>query len=409
MEGTLRDLTIRLCALAVMLAVVFLGVGGAKAQDSKKASQLNKQAIAAYKTKAYLKAIDFWLQATDYADDEQLIKLHKNLGLAMQKLERPAEAWYHLTTYMKRSPETDGKVAKQVQELEKSLGTIHTRINVSTQPAGALAILPPGDRMHKLRTPFSWWLPPGEFLVEFQKEGYVTVRKTLRVEYGGNDQFDVVLEQQKRTGVLKLSGDADGSSVRLNGKTQGPLPFFADLKPGTYVVEVYYVDGRVWKTRATVVAGKTTELGVELATIKLPGSGQKQVRKASNAWKWATLAGGAVVAGVGGVLHGVGISNNNTRYDEVRDKWLDQGLAQVTSVNDAAYIGYVTEFNSVYDDDVKPFLTGAYVLYGIGGAAILTGAIALMIPESSKGEGAAFRLQPAVGAGQAGLDLSITF
>ena len=240
------------------------------AEDKDKASQLNQQAIKSYKAKAYLKAIDLWLQATDFADDEQLIKLHKNLGLALKKLERPAEAWYHLTTYMQRSPVTDGSVAKQVQQLEKDLKKIHTKVNVSSQPAGALAILPPGDRMHKLRTPFTWWLPPGEFNVEFHKEGYAVTKEVLRVEYGGRDQFDFALKRAATTGTLKLTGNPDGSSVRLNGKAQGPLPYHADLKPASYDVAVYYIDGRVWKGRATVTAGQTTEMAVQVGTVLTP-------------------------------------------------------------------------------------------------------------------------------------------
>lgn len=379
------------------------------AEDKSKASELNKKAIQSYKAKSYLKAIDLWLQATEYANDEQLIKLHKNLGLALKKLERPAEAWYHLTVYMQRSPKTDGKVAKQVQQLERELKKIHTKVNISSQPAGALAVLPPGDRMHKLRTPFTWWLPPGEFRVEFHKEGYKLSREVLRVEFGGQDQFDFALVRKATTGTLKLTGNPDGSSVRLNGKAQGPLPYDADLKPGSYQLAVYYADGRVWKGKAKVTAGQTTEMEVHVGTIVTP---QPKVKKESGsaAWKWATLGGGAVLVGVGAALHATGISNNNTRYDEVRDKWLELGLDEVTSTSDQVYIDYVNEFDSVFDDDVKPFLTGAYVLYGIGGAAILTGAIALMLPPGDEGSGAAhFQLVPAIVPGHAGMDFQITF
>ena len=404
----MRYLIGRCLPLLIVLAVLTVS-HSAGAADKDKATALNKKAIKSYKAKSYLKAIDLWLQATEFANDEQLIKLHKNLGLALKKLERPAEAWYHLTVYMQRSPVTDGKVAKQVQQLEVDLKKIHTKVNVSSQPAGALAILPPGDRMHKLRTPFTWWLPPGEFNVEFHKDGYAVAKEVLRVEYGGKAQFDFALVREATTGTLKLTGKPDGSNVRLNGKAQGPLPYHADLKPATYDVAVYYGDGRVWKGKATVTAGQTTEMEVHVGTVVTPPPVVKK-RSGSAAWKWATLGGGAVLVGVGVALHATGISNNNSRYDEVRDRWLDKGLADVTSTSDPAYVGYVTEFDSVFDEDVKPFLTGAYVLYGVGGAAVLTGAIALMLPTGDGGgETTQFHLSPALSPGQAGLDFQLTF
>lgn len=396
--------------LPLLLFLVALSAShAALAADKEKASALNKEAIQSYKAKSYLKAIDLWLQATEYANDEQLIKLHKNLGLALKKLERPAEAWYHLTVYMQRSSKTDGRVAKQVQQLEKELKKIHTKVNISSHPAGAQAVLPPGDRMHKLRTPFTWWLPPGEFRVEFHKEGYAKAQEVVRVEFGGKAHFDFSLKREATTGTLKLTGDPDGSSVRLNGKAQGPLPYEADLKPNTYDVAVYYGDGRVWKGKATVTAGQITEMEVQVGKLVTPPT-TVTGKSGSPAWKWATLGGGVVLVGVGGVLHATGISNNNTRYDEVREKWLKQGLAEVTSTADAAYVGYVTEFDAVYSDDVEPFLTGAYVLYGIGGAAIATGAIALMLPTAEEaGSATRFQLAPSLAPGQAGVDMHFTF
>jgi tetratricopeptide (TPR) repeat protein len=401
-----------LATLLLLATMALMPLGTARAEDPEKARELNAAAIESYKAKEYLKAIDLWLQATEFADNEQLIKLHKNLGLALAKLDRHPEAWFHLTTFMQRSPKSDGKVAKQVQELEAELKKLNVKVSVSSQPAGALAILPPGDRMHRLRTPFSWWLPPGEYAVELQLDGYVTERKILRVDLGGQDRFNFVLAEEATTGTLKLLGAAAGSSVRINGKAQGPLPYEADLEPGEYRLEVYYEDGRVWKGTGHVTPGQTTEMQVQVGRIETPPPRvEKPAAKGSNAWKWATLGGGVVVAGVGGVLHGIGISNNNTRYDEVRDHWLDQGLAEVTSVNDPTYINYVNDFNAVYDEDVKPYLTSAYLLYGLGGAAILTGAIALLVPPGSEtGDGAvSFSVSPTIQPDQAGLDFMLIF
>ena len=394
--------------LGVVAVMLMLIPAPTSAAEPEKATALNARAITAYKGKQYLKAIDLWLQATEFADSKQLIKLHKNLGLALYRLERHAEAWYHLTMYMQRSDKADSKVARKIKESEDELKKLNVKVSVSSMPPGAIAILPPGDRMHRLKTPFSWWLPPGEYAAEFVKDGYISVRKVLRVKLEGDKNFDIVLKQMPHTGVLKLSGKAAGSSVRINGKVQGPLPFLADLEPGRYELEVYYADGQMWKGSADIQAGKTTEMQVQVgsAGIEQPDTGGKGKPRKSNAWKWVTIGAGVAIAGVGGVMSGMAVKNMG-EYDNVNSRF-----SYLDSPSHPDYEGkYLPAYNAIWEDKISPFLNASYALYAVGGAAVAVGVVALFIPgsESSPKTTESFYLTPVLVPGQAGLDFGITF
>ena len=394
--------------LGLVLLMVWLTPLLAEAANPKKATALNAKAIKAYKGKQYLKAIDLWLQATEFADGEQLIKLHKNLGLALHRLERHAEAWYHLTVYMQRADKADAKVARKIKESEDELKKLNVKVSVSSMPPGAIAILPPGDRMHRLKTPFSWWLPPGEYAVKFVKDGYVSSREVLRVKLEGAKHFDIVLKQAPRTGVLKLAGKAAGSSVRVNGKVQGPLPYLADLEPGKYELEVYYADGQMWKGSADIQAGKTTEMMVQVGSsgVMRPETGGKGKKTRSQAWKWATIGAGVAIAGVGGVMSGMAVKNMD-EYDTVNSRF-----SYLDSPGHVDYESkYLPAYNAIWEDKIAPFLNASYALYAVGGAAVAVGIVALLIPsgDSSTESAESFYLLPSLVPGQAGLDFGFRF
>jgi len=366
------------------------------AEDEEKARKLNESAIKAYKDQKFLEAIDFWLQACEYANVEQLIKLHKNLGLALHKLEREAEAWYHLTLFMKRAPGTDAGVAKTVQELEESLRKLHIKVRIDSQPTGATVLLPPGDRMHTLKTPFAWWLPQGEYGLELKLPDYKDSKQTLRVSVDGTDSFTFILEPLPKTGLLKLVGKSEGSSVRVNGKVQGPIPYEADLLPGKYKVEVHYASGESWSDEVEVKIGRTTErkvvFGVAVKPIK-PG----RPSGGDSTWKWITLGAGVALVASGGLFSSIAAGGID-EYDKVNQKY-----AGIKSASDPQYLSaYIPEYNAVWGDHIEPYLNTSYVLYGLGGAAIVTSVSALLFMDRSSDADTTLGLVPIVGPGHAG-------
>jgi len=379
-------------AFVVYLTAAALCAAPLLAEDVEKARELNARAIQSYKAKKYLEAIDYWLQACDSASSDQLVKLHKNLGLALQKLERLPEAWFHLTRYMQRADKVDAKVAKKIKAIEEKLSKIHVKVRLNSQPAGAMAVLPPGDRMHRVKTPFTWWLPPGEYAVELTLEGYVISTEKVRVERDGQDNFLFVLKTQPRTGTIRLTGEAEGSDVRVAGKSRGPLPFEADLAPGKYDLQVFYESGQSWEAEAEIEVGKTVEMKVVVGkSVVPPVTGGTQEKKP--VWQWVTFGSGAAVAIVGGILLGVG-------YNAASEAKSDMDQAgDMTAYNDA-YDRWTTGRNEAY---------AGYVLLGVGGAAVLGGAIGLMVHAGGDNRHSSVSWSPILGPDQAGFSMELTF
>jgi hypothetical protein len=387
-------------ALVPVCALLLLWSGLALAEDVAKARAFNAKAIKAYEDGKFLDAIDFWLQACEFASVEQLIKLDKNLGLALHKLDRLPEAWYYLTRYMQRVDKTDAGVAEKIRELEIQLRKLNVKVTIDSHPSGATAFLPPGDRMHQVKTPFSWWLPPGEYVVEVKMDGYSDAKQTLRIDIGGKENFLVPLQVAPLTGSVRLTGDAEGSNVRVNGKNMGPLPYIADLMPDHYVFEVFYADGQKWQAEADVRAGETVELKVVVGKTVVNPIDKPLVKKEKPrrkpVWQWALFGSGLAIAVAGGIVLGVGIGKVNEADD-------DMAAAQKAE-NGEDYNLFLDDWTSGRDTAYA-----GYALLGVGGGVLVIGAVGLIAHAAAGSKDGRVSLLPSLGPGHAGLSFSLDF
>lgn len=346
------------------------------AEDIQKASDLNAKAIEAYKAKDYLDAIELWLQAQEFASAKQRIKLHKNLGLALMKLERNPEAWHHLSAYMRRTNYEDKKVGEKVRALGKKLARTFIKVTISTRPLGSGLVLPPGDRLHRLVTPLVWWFPPGEYAIELSHKGYTTRKEKLRASLRGNRNFMYQMKLVAKEGFLDVLGGPKGSKLLVDGKVAGDLPFSAKYPPGDYSVEVIYPTGKSWKKVVSIKSEKTHKI-----TVPTPGKPVKKIvkkkDKKSTLLPWITIASGGALVIAGGALHAVGASKTDFgTYDGAKDKALAAG-----GTTAAMQKVYQDEADAMYDS-AKPLIAASYALYGLGGAAIAGGVVWLILTSS---------------------------
>jgi hypothetical protein len=348
-----------------------------RAEDPELARSLNQKAIEAFKAEKFLDAIDFWLQATDVASEVQLVKIHKNLGLALKGVERLPEAWYHLTVYLQRADTTDVDVAQTIRDMEDSLKKVHIKVRVETEPQGATVVFPPGDRMHRIKTPLSWWLPPGEYTLELLKDGHVSMKETIRVGVGEKDSYRFELAVVPTTGALVVMGHQEGSSVRIDGKSMGPLPVTVDLSPGDHRVEVFWEGQGSWTGGAKVVAGQRTDVVAQVPEGRV-GQGE----------------GGAVNGSGSG---GTGGQGNGARNGKPWWPWLLVGVGGAAAAGGGAafYVAYErnknldgatqTEIDEKFNSEVVPPAYTAYALWGVGGALVAGGVAALLLTGDSGG------------------------
>lgn len=408
-RGTLPGRSSARFSISTLLAILFVTAfwllpNVSFAEDIQKASDLNAKAIENYKAENYVDAIELWLQALEFASAEQRVGAHKNLGLALMKLDRLPEAWHHLAAYMRRTNYEDKKVGENLRELENKLIRTFIKVSVSSQPLGATAILPPGDRMHQLTTPLIWWFPPGEYVVQFKLKGYVDRKETIRASLRGNRNFTFELKLVAKEGFLDILGGPKGSKVLVDGKVAGDAPFSDKYPPGDYSVEVIYPDGKSWKKVVTVKSEKTVKI-----TIPTPGEPVKPVEKddkKSTLLPWITIAAGGALVLAGGAMHVLAASKIDFgTYDSAKDKALASGgsAAGMQKI-------YQDESDSMYDS-AKPLATTAFALYGVGGAAVIGGVVWLMLDSSGeeKPQGSKVSFVPWAAPGNAGFSLEWTF
>jgi len=373
----------------VMVAVVLLlaSSGVVRAEDPELARSLNQKAIEAFKAEKFLDAIDFWLQATEVASEDQLVKIHKNLGLALKGVERLPEAWYHLTVYLQRADQTDVDVAQTIRDMEDTLKKVHIKVRIETEPPGAAVVFPPGDRMHRVRTPLSWWLPPGEYTIEIVKDGHITRKETIRVGKGEKDSYRYELSVEPTTGTMVIMGPMDGSSVRVDGKAMGPLPVTVELSPGQHKVEVYWEGLGVWRGSGTIRAGERTDVVAGEPEGSVTGAGgEKKPEKGSPWWPWLLVGIGGASAVGGGISYYVAYDRNENLEGNTQD-----------------------EINKNFDEKVVPPAYAAYALWGVGGALVAGGVVALLVVGGDEDIPGSVSFLPTVGPDQVGATFGFSF
>ncbi len=396
-----------LVALGAMLAQAPLWSGQAMAQSKEKASEFNAKAIEAYKAKKYLEAIDYWQQAYDHATDEQKTKLHKNIGLALQQLERLPEAWYHMHEYLRLDKWKDKKVGKRLSEVEKNLVRTYLKVSLNSRPVGATAILPPGDRLHQLPTPLVWWLPPGEYAVELKLKGYKTRKETIKVALRGANNFTFELKLVAEAGKLALDGGVPGSKVLVDGKVAGDLPFNKELPPGEYSVEVIYPDGTSWRKVLTVKSKKTR-------SIKVPqprkagdpiGPGDKPGGEGrSHTLEWIAIGAGSGLLVAGGVL----MMMYSGKVDEMSSLRDDEYPELSDSTAHLYYDDYRNDYDSLWDE-AQPLGVMSIVCFVAGGASVLAGAGTMLLLDDPPKASSGLNFSPIMMPGTTGFSLDYSF
>ena len=375
---------------------------GLRAEDPDKASELNTKAVEAYKAEKFMEAVDLWLQAVELGSLEQRIKLHRNLGSVLYRLERLPEAWYHMSSYLAQTEGGHEDVETAREQIEGKPAESHVRVLIITQPDGAQVTLPPGDRLHQVHSPVEWLFEPGRYEVEVAKDGHEAGHFELYVTRDGQKEFSFQLNPTH--GMLRLVGGAEGCRVFVDEIHKGGLPYEESLPAGTHDVLVEFPEGGKWSSLESVDGGGSTEVVVPEAVVPViggpdipPDPGPEQ--GSSQLWKWLVLGSGVVIIGVGGVFTALAYRGLG-EYDDLKARWPD-----LASTTDHDYPDYLAEFDDVWPEHVQPHLTASYICYGVGAAAVAVGAAALIF----LGDNEDVTISPLLAPGVAGFGLDVSF
>lgn len=175
-------------------------------------------------------------------------------------------------------------------------------------------------------------------------------------------------------GTLTLLVNVEGASVSVDGVLMGQTPVEPlNLKPGTYNILVSKPGYEPWQRRFPVAAGRDVVVNVTLALEKGP-----EVTKTEDpyvVWKWTTVGVGSALVATGvifTVLAEVDRADfEDTKKDGDGDLLISQSRAKALQ------------------DSVNTKRTVSYVMYGVGGAAVVGGVLWLVLdkPAEKQGEG----------------------
>lgn len=175
-----------------------------------------------------------------------------------------------------------------------------------------------------------------------------------------------------KTGIACLPDQSRVVFTSAQTAFRYPCPLTWWFKPGKHKVTVT-AEKHATKTEELAVLARGGQAVYTISLEPMPGTGKEvpvpevdvvAKEKAFDmelAWKWSLLGAGVVIAGTGGIINGIGYNREVKLYN----KYLVAGDSQT--------------YNRKYDDEVVPRSKAAYVLYGIGGAAAVTGVVFVLM------------------------------
>jgi len=443
---------------AVLLSIMLLNSSALLSKERRKRTpeeleRLDGEAYEAAGKKQYEKAVGIWLDILPDGPPEFQQTTRYNLGIAYHKLKRLAEAWHHMTIYLKNCSREDRKAGRKLEKIEEKLKESYVKLGIVCEPEGSLIAFGAAPTRKPVEAsekgdskkltygcPLTWWFKPGKATFTVTSSGYEPATETIHLTKRGAKAAHAVKLKRRAAamGTLVVQGKKRGFQVFLNGALEGIVPFRRKLKAGKYELMVGKPGKMPWKTEIVIEGGKThterppnAQAAVTKVVVtkppadpgkKKPGGGAAGriekpvvVEKKTDVLPWALIGAGAALAATGGVLNYLAIRkavdlkgrymkplNTFVKSEEYSDLAYDAALKRWNEYHDPWKAGMDTE--------VFPKEISAYVLYGLGAAAAATGLI-LFFRDSGEEEtsrSAAWLLPMPIPAG-AGMSIQINY
>jgi hypothetical protein len=378
----------------VLPMVVFWLTVPASAQEKRSADELEKlsqSALTLASEGRFQDAIDLWEDLLDEVPAETALDLHVNIAVAWQRLGKEPEAWYHLDRYVQGAKSPDKAVVAERTKLAKKLAGDHVRVSFACEPTGALLRFDQGSRAKSYPCPLVWWMVPGKQTVSAEKAGYDQTTRSFMVPKNAQEASQTIsLEQKVELGELKVLGQGRAIQVFLDGMLEGIVPFSRKLKPGTYELMVGKPGKPPWKKTITIEPGKTlveeppveepealadtgetVPGGVAVAPVENQITKPATLEPRSHVLEWSLIGGGGAMVAAGGLFHLLAYLKDQDLRDEHNPN--EAGLSK------EEFEQRVGDYQDAWDEEVLPRGVAAYVLYGVGAASAVTGAVLMAV------------------------------
>lgn len=320
-------------------------------------------------------------------DEELLWSLRLAQVLAWQGLDRPLDTlaaiqrFHHALDASERELDPAWQTRREAMqqkraELEAQVLATHGVVEVQSTPGGARILVDgqPLDQGGPLTTPFRVYLKPGTRRLRVELEGYLAYDKIEYVGAGKSGALHATLELLPTTGTLVVVTGAVDARVRVNGDTLGAgAEVRAEVGAGPRLVQVERPGFEAWEAPVTLNPGATVTLNpVWIPRTEQPAAPLAVVDQSRPAGRsaWLEPLWGWIMLGSGVALAGVGIPFTimaKSDYDE---------LTTFATLKDTTE--NIERYNSLLSSKDKNQAV-AGVMYGLGGAAIVGGAVWLTL------------------------------
>jgi len=333
----------------LMVVCVLLPVAGAMGQEKPGAkmpvSRLSARAIDFISNGKFQEAIDIWRGLLPRLEPDVLPLIHKNIGRAYHRTERPALAWHHYQRALEgkkgdaQLKRWAGKAEEELRRSGKCVVEIRVKPAPDTLEVDETAVDLPREKVR-------WWFDKTSHTAAAERKGFEPGSARFNVDCRKGATVKLELKQKKPV-VVK------------------PLPP-VDNKPGPSVAAP--VDSRQDRT-----------------------------------WEYVMLGGGVacLLGGTGTFLMAL---SNQDDLDADFDRKYPGGVFPDDETAKQAENDYDTR----QDKEVQAWATTSWILWGIGGAAVVTSAALLFLDQGPASDSSA-TIFPMVSPGAAGFGLSVGF
>ena len=340
--------------LPLLLVALLTPVRGTAADEDP--GEMANRAMALYEDPATrAEALALYHKALGKAAGKVRIEILKNLGKAYGAMSAYAEAYPYLHFAFISEGGADLKIREALEFVRKKLSEAHVQVRVETTPARSVVTFPGKIGPHRFRTPATWWFLPGTWSVRVTHDGYHPKEETLVVTAGADTVIHVVLDAEERPAGGPKPSDPTPPDAGPRGSDPTP-------------------------------PGKPDVRGI-------PG------------WKWALLGGGLALTAGGGATWLVGWD----RGDGLNKEFSGRYAPAIAATQQAT-------FDRRWKREVAPLQISSYVLWGVGGAAAITGLVLLLTdgpapvrPTPEEGPAAGLQVLPAIWGDGGGLILGLPF
>lgn len=338
--------------MALGVALLLLSTAAEGQPRFRQAQQLADAAVQAYHGRQFDQAARLFLQA------HQLDKQTKWLTKAALAFEEGRQFGKAVNTYLyylrvePGGPESRS-AAEGIKRLRRYAVQTHGEVIVRSTPPGATVMLMP-DGVRLGVTPMKTWLEHGEKVLRLSFEGREPVVAQIDVRGEHTATLDTRLVETRRAATLTVTGIRSQDRVRVDGEpllTLGRRSVSVTVEAGERRLTVRRADGTGHETTVTLRPAQAVTVDVapsvgarktvpdDLSLVRTTGY-RDDSRGSGRVAGWVLVGLGVAGVGAGAAL---GLTSGHD---------LDTGLG-----------------------------VGSAVGYGVGGAALLTGIILLLVSD----------------------------